>query len=343
MAGLKYHAYRTAFEILSLSGVSPLIRRFSQCCGVIFTLHRVLPEPPAQFSPNAILQITPEFLDAVIAGVRQIGMEIVTLDEGLRRLRSPIEERLFVVLTFDDGYRDNLEHALPVLERHDAPFTIYIPTAYIDGAGRVWWQALEDIIRTHSSIEADTGGGAGRIATDTIKAKHAAYDRLYARMRALREPDREHMMSDLALQAGYDLDAQCRDLIMGWDELRDLSRNPLCTVGAHTVHHYELAKLSETDAREEITGSIDRLESELGERPRHLSYPIGGRASAGAREYELALQAGVASAVTTLPGGLYPHSTSEITALPRISLNGLFQERRFVDVFATGAIFSIAR
>ena len=71
-----------------------------------------------------------------------------------------------------------------------------------------------------------------------------------------------------------------------------------------------------------------------------MSYPIGDPSAAGEREFKMAAELGFASAVTTRPGGLYAADRRRLTALPRISLNGLFQERRFIDVFSTGAIFS---
>ncbi|UXN73105.1 polysaccharide deacetylase family protein [Devosia sp. A8/3-2] len=70
---------------------------------------------------------------------------------------------------------------------------------------------------------------------------------------------------------------------MDWQELRTLADDPLCTIGAHTVHHYELAKLDADQARAEMQQSADVLQAQFGQRPSHISYPIGGPASAGQR------------------------------------------------------------
>jgi len=85
------------------------------------------------------------------------------------------------------------------------------------------------------------------------------------------------------------------------------------------------------------------LEAQLGKRPAHLSYPIGRGASAGPREYQIAQDLGFRSAVTTIPGGLYASTRETLTALPRVSLNGLFQARRYMDVFATPALLGRGR
>jgi peptidoglycan/xylan/chitin deacetylase (PgdA/CDA1 family) len=83
------------------------------------------------------------------------------------------------------------------------------------------------------------------------------------------------------------------------------------------------------------------IEAQFGKCPIHLSYPIGGTSSATLREYQLAKDLGLRSAVTTIPGGLYRKDRTALHALPRISLNGNFQHRRYMDVFATPTVFTM--
>jgi peptidoglycan/xylan/chitin deacetylase (PgdA/CDA1 family) len=336
----RYAAIRAMFEALWLSRLPGLIRALSSSRGVIFTLHRVLPEEPADFSPNAILQVRPDFLEYVIERVRDLDIDIVGLDEALERLAAPTAGRRFVVLTFDDAYKDNLRHALPVLRRQGAPFTLYVPTALVDGVGELWWQAIEDIISRQEAIAMASGGETDYVDTSTTARKNETFDALYWQMRKMPEADRVKLVRSFATAYGYDLDRQCRDLIMDWHEWRLFAGDPLCTLGAHTVHHYELAKLPVEQARNEMAQSADILLAQFGQRPAHFSYPLGGPLSAGRREFDLAREIGFKSAVTTRPGGLYAHHATAPHALPRVSLNGYFQSRRYVDVFATGAIFS---
>jgi peptidoglycan/xylan/chitin deacetylase (PgdA/CDA1 family) len=341
MASFKYLALRSAFEVLWASQLPRLIRRLSKCRGVIFTLHRVLPEDPADFAPNAILQVKPAFLEFTIVRLRELGLDIVDLSEALRRVESPEPARPFAVFTFDDAYRDNLRYALPVLRRQQCPFTLYVPTALVDGVGEVWWQALEDIIAAQTAIAVTYLGETDYLPTGTLTEKQQAFDSVYWRMRAMPEPDRVSLIRELAGQYGFDLDAHCRELIMDWAELRTFAAEQLCTLGAHTVHHYELAKLDADTARNEIEQSMRVMHAQFGVTPIHLSYPVGGPASAGPRDFEIAKSLGLRSAVTTRPGGLYHHHQHGLHALPRVSLNGRFQKRRYIDVFATGALFSM--
>ena len=341
MAALRYAAIRGMFEVLAASRLTALIRALSSARGIIFTLHRVLPDEPADFSPNAILQIRPEFLDYAIRRVRALGIDIVDLDEALRRVEADFHVKKFAVFTFDDAYRDNLKYALPILRRHQCPFTLYVPTALVDGVGEIWWQALEDIIGSQQAIAVEIDGETDYVPTATLGEKRAAYDMVYGKMREMPEPARVALIRDLAQKYKYDLAAQCRSLVMDWPELRGFAGDQLCTIGAHTVHHYELAKLPAEQARSEIEMSLKVLEAQFGRRPVHLSYPIGGPASAGVREYKMAADLGLRSAVTTIPGGLYRRNRNSLTSLPRVSLNGLYQARRYMDVFATPAVFTM--
>src|SRR3569833_4300444 len=299
MAGLRYAAIRGTFEALALSHITSLIRALSSARGIIFTLHRVLPDDPADFSPNSILQVKPEVLDYAIRRVRALGFDIVDLDAALRRVEADFHVRRFAVFTFDDAYRDNLKYALPILRRQQCPLTLYVPTALVDGVGEIWWQALEDIITVQRAIAAEIAGETEIVPTETHAEKQEAYDALYLKMRTMPEPERVRLIRDLAAKFDYDLNAQCRALIMDWPELRGFAADQLCTIGARTVRHYELAKHPAEQARREIEMSQKVLEAQFGRRPMHLSYPIGGTESAGPREYEIAQDLGLRSAVTT--------------------------------------------
>lgn len=343
MRGFRNAAVRGLFELLSASPLTSLVRALSSARGVIFALHRVLPDDPADFSPNAVLQVKPEFLDYAIRRVRTLGFDIVDLDEAIRRIEADFQVKRFVVFSFDGAYRDNLKYALPILRRHQAPFTLYVPTALVDGVGEIWGQALEDIIAGRDAIAVEGEGETEIVPSAGRGEKQAAYDHVYAKMRAMSEPARVALIRDLARKYDYDLEAQCRALIMDWAELRSFAADQLCTIGAQTVHNYELAKLPAEQARTEVEMSLKVLEAQFGRRPLHLSYPIGGPHSAGPREYALARDLGLRSAVTTIPGGLYRKNRNALTALPRVSLSGLYQARRYVDVFVTPSVFTLLR
>jgi peptidoglycan/xylan/chitin deacetylase (PgdA/CDA1 family) len=125
---------------------------------------------------------------------------------------------------------------------------------------------------------------------------------------------------------------------MSWEEIVQLAADPLVTIGAHTVNHPILKKLpNDAAVRAEIEMSRSVLEAALGQRPRHLAYPVGDATSAGPREFRIAAELGFKTAVTTRPGVLFQEHRDHLTALPRISVNGEFQRQRYLKVLMSGA------
>src|SRR5690606_2828824 len=110
--------------------------------------------------------------------LRAEGIEVVTLDEMCRRLATGDRSRRFACLTFDDGYRDNRDVALPVLREFGAPFTVYVTTDFAEGRGRLWWVALERLIAGRDRVTVTLDGIAQHFDTSTLAGKNAAFARL---------------------------------------------------------------------------------------------------------------------------------------------------------------------
>ena len=141
--------------------------------------------------------------------------------------------------------------------------------------------------------------------------------------------------------AGIDPRAACRDLVMNWGEVRRAASDPLVTFGAHSMSHASLAKCSTDQARWEIAASIEHIEHQLGRDCRHFAYPYGDPASAGPREFAIARDLGLATAVTTGKGLIGHDVRNSLTSLPRLSLNGDFQDARLFQALLSGAPFKM--
>ncbi len=338
MAGKKKAVLRTALETLYFTGAHRMLRPLIGGVGTILTLHHVRPPRADAFQPNRLLEVSPQFLDDVLAGLRRADTDIVTLDEMHRRLTECDFRRRFVCLTFDDGYRDNLQHALPILRKHAAPFTLYLPTSFPDRAGELWWLTLEAVIAKRSRVALTMDGEDRRYDCDSVEAKYELYEHIYWWLRSLESEDElRQVVRDLASRYGVDDAAFCRDLCMTWPEIGEIADDPLATIGAHTVNHVMLRKAGDEAVRNEMRQSAAVIEAALGERPAHFSYPVGDRTSAGPREFAIAAELGFRTAVTTRPGVLFPEHAAHLTALPRISLNGEYQQRRYAEVLMSGA------
>jgi peptidoglycan/xylan/chitin deacetylase (PgdA/CDA1 family) len=334
---------KAAMAGLYHSGAHRLLAPYTEGVGLIFTLHQVRPKADAArpFAPNRILEVTPDFLEAVLDQVRDAGLDVITLDEAAARLAAGQGKR-FVCFTFDDGYRDNFQYAYPMFKARRLPFTLYVPTNYPEGNGELWWLALEQaVLEARDEIAVIRDGERWRLPTKTIADKEKSFEEIYWWLRALDEDAQRSAIRALAEAAQIDLAAQCRALIMTWDELRTMAADPLVTIGAHTKDHFALAKLSETDAMDQMVGSADRIEQELGFRPAHFAYPYGDPGSAGPRDFALAREAGFRTAVTTRKGMLFPGHADHLTALPRVSLNGDYQSLTYTALYLSGAPFAL--
>jgi peptidoglycan/xylan/chitin deacetylase (PgdA/CDA1 family) len=335
-------AFETVMR-LGLEGVhrlrlDGLARRMLPCGGVIFALHRVQPASAKSFAPNRLLEVTPEFLEETIKTVRASGFDIISLDTALHRLASAVE-RPFACFTFDDAYKDNKDYAAPILIKHGVPFTIYVPEHFADGTGQLWWVELELAVAACSTLAVPEVFQHEKLACATGAEKTEAYRRIYWRLRQMDEVAARAIVRRLCLHAGVDVSRLCSELIMSWDELRELGKNPHVTFGAHTIGHYAVAKLHPAQALHEMAASKARIEAELGRECRHFCYPYGDAESAGDRDFLLAQKAGFASAVTMRKGLIGTSQTANLMALPRCSLNGNYQDQRYVTALLSGLPF----
>ncbi|NNM72261.1 polysaccharide deacetylase family protein [Enterovirga aerilata] len=333
--GLKHRVIGAGFRAIAAVRADRWLAPMARGCGVILTFHHVRPAREDAFQPNALLSITPEHLDLTLRLVRDSGFEIVSLDDVPERLRAGREAQPFCALTFDDGYRDNREHALPVLRRHGAPWTLFVTSDYASGHGRLWWLELEEVVRRRPSLMLD-----GReLPARGPEEKQAAFAHAYAVLRAGPEQVLRDTIAAWCAESGVDMTELVRRECMGWDELAELARQPGVAIGAHTLSHPMLAKHDAGRAWLEIEGGRAAIAEKLGAEPRHLSYPVGDPGSAGPREFELAARAGYATAVTTRPGHVFPEHAAHLTALPRVSVNGLHQSEAAVRALLSGVPF----
>mgnify|MGYP000933826638 CR=1 FL=1 len=340
----KILAMQAVLSGLHASGLARRLAPRTRGRGVIFTLHSVDPARPRAFDPNGILRVTPDFLEQAIKVALEEGYEIVSLDEAACRLQAPpvAGERPFACFTFDDGYRDNRDFAYPIFKRYGVPMAIYVPSAYLDGDGDLWWLVLEEAVKRASRIEVEIAGAAYAFVTQTAAEKTVAFHKVYWALRRLPEREMRAKVQEIAAAAGFDAAGLCRDLVMSWDEVRALAQDPLVTIAAHTVNHLAIAKLPADEARREIAESVRRVKEELGQPCRHFSFPYGDATSAGARDFEIARSLGLVTAVTTHKDVIQA-GDHDLCGLPRVSLNGNFQKSRYVRVFLSGAPFALVR
>jgi peptidoglycan/xylan/chitin deacetylase (PgdA/CDA1 family) len=193
-------------------------------------------------------------------------------------------QKLTVALTFDDGLRNNLTHALPVLEAHRVPATFFITGAARNGL-RILWGDLLDLSERHTTKLLQVDGrtwrpnaagryalnGTGPLLRDHIKAagawgpKQALYDQLGELVDGALSADRTYW--ELKNDA----------------DLRKLAQHPLCTLGSHGWWHNDMGRIPATEVREELQRSVAYLSDICGKAPASLAWPSGSWSPEGVR------------------------------------------------------------
>lgn len=326
---------KASFELIQRSGAAKALAPYWGGQGVIFCLHHVTPGGGLQtgFAPNSNLEITPEFLDNLISYVKSRGYELISLEHAVERVsQNEKSENRFAVFTLDDGYKDNAKFAQPVFQKHKCPFTVYVTPRIAEGTCELWWRGLEAVIAKAPKVEFANKS----ISTETVDQKQLAWNAFAPTLQAMPEYEQRNTVKELAQQYGVDLNLLCREAAMDWKEIRELAKDPLATIGAHTLNHYNLLKLSADDARHEIVESGKRIEHELQKSVKHFAYPYGNKDAAGPREFELAEAAGYHSAVVTRLGTVLTEHAQHLYALPRIMISGRYQNLRYIEALISG-------
>jgi peptidoglycan/xylan/chitin deacetylase (PgdA/CDA1 family) len=337
MARLKRAVARAGFETLFFSGMHHLLRPLFGGVGAILSIHHVRPRAKAAFAPNRQLDVSPRLLDTLLARFRDWKIDIVSLDEMHRRLIERDFARRFVCFTLDGAYDDHKEWAWPIFKKHEAPFALFVPTSFPDRRGELWWLALESVVAKTDQILMLINAREERILCRGVAEKERIYHELYHYLRR-RETDEEIRVAvrDLCARYHVDMPELCHRYCMNWDDVAAIARDPLATIGAHSVNFPVLPKTSEAKALSEIRMSRAVIEGALGKAPAHLAYPFGDRNAAGEREFRMAAELGFKTALTARPGLLHPSDADQLMSLPRITMQAHYRPRH-LRVMLSGA------
>ncbi|MBX8799547.1 polysaccharide deacetylase family protein [Ochrobactrum sp. MR28] len=338
---LRYSAIRMGLEAISLLRLDKLLPSAAQN-GLIFTLHHVRPNTSQQkFAPNAILSVTPEFLEEAIQQVLKAGMLPVHVHDLPELLRNNPENKRYVCFTLDDGYRNNADYASPIFRRYNIPYTIYITSGFAERSHILWWEVVEQLLRQQENLTFDFGAGEMNLPLRTTLQKQAAFARFAQYVDVRPEDDAVHQIAKLALSYGLDPLRITRELTMDLAALRALQKRDgaLVHFGAHSVSHINLSRIDDQRIRQEIEVSADWLKTSLAEAPLSFAYPYGWKTAVSKNTFSQAYDSGFSIAVTTQPAMLKPAVLSHPQSLPRVSLNGYYQKKRYIKALISGIPF----
>jgi len=311
---IKQVALHKALAYSHWSGFDRLVNMRFGGLGTILMFHSVVTDVRQHLGQS--IHVQQDVLRAMLEHLRATGWDIVSLDEGMQRLSIP-QSRRFIVLTFDDGYRNNLTHALPVLAEIGAPFTVYINSKMISGEGDVWWLGLRNLILAEDKLDIKPMGVTFK--TSNYQEKNRALllitDWIHKDVEK-NSSDLKKVFSDYKI----DLMSLAREEMLNFEELKQLSQNELVTIGGHAETHKPLNSLSESNVYSEMIKNKKMLESTIQRPIKHFAYPFGEINTAGMREARIAESIGFESAVTTQIGNLFSEHAVFPFLLPRLTV-----------------------
>lgn len=225
---------------------------------------------------------------------------VLTVEDLVERVRRGAAPRNALALTFDDGYRDSLTHAAPILAQRGLPATIFLATGYIGTPEMPWFDRVALAFKLARRAEITLPGGPP-LPLETEGDRLAALERALDWLKSLPEAERrsatERLLTDLRPRV---LDRPKR-VMLTWEEV-DALRGLGFSVGAHTVTHPILSRVTPERARAEIEGSKSAIERALGVPVRAFAYPNGGPRDYTDTTVRLVQQCGFRCAVTTRRG-----------------------------------------
>lgn len=305
---------------------------------LVLTHHRVgsaagLPWDPAVWSADA------EQLERQLRTLAR-ATEVIGPGELAAAMRAGRGRR--VLITFDDGYRDNYEVALPLLRRHHLTATFFLASGFLDSPRAPWWDEIAWMVRhAETGVRATAEGGVPRPIAGTSRldtgAPRSDAAALIARYKTLPdEAEGERFLAQLAdtLGSGRCPAQEAQRQWMTWEMARELLAAGM-SVGGHTVTHPVLASLSPERQREEIEGGARRLREELGVAMRWFAYPVGARDSFTSVTQQLLRECGVELAFSFY-GGFATPSRFDALDVPRVHCDTALAPRLLAQRWGVG-------
>ena len=302
--------------------------------------------------------VSPDHFHDHLEVIRNYGTAI-PLQEAVKRIRSGRFPRRRIVVTFDDGYVDNLFNAKPILEKFSIPATVFVATGYIGGQREFWWDALDRIFLQPNSLPGELSLSVSGTRYDWNLTNNAVYTKeeadrdrqwkasekppserqrvfrsIWELLHPLTERERRRSIDDLLTWARMDPTSRSAHRAMTPEEVRELGHGGLIEIGAHSVTHSSLGSLSSDEQRYEVRQSKVMLEEILGRPVNTFAYPYGAPRDFNGGTIAAVKEAGFEGACTT--ARTYVSPQVDLFQLPRIYVpdwNGEQFDRFLFDWF----------
>jgi len=257
----------------------------------VLLFHRVLPHP----DPLLPSEVDQARFAQMIGWVKEQFTVLEPEDACARMVTGTLPARA-AIITFDDGYRDNFDIALPILQRLKAPAAFFIATGFLDGSAMFNDCVIEAIRRTERDHVALPDVGLERVPLGSVAERRAAVDTVIGAVKYLEFDERAAVVERLLADCGV---RRPTDVMMDPEQIRGLRRAGMA-IGGHTRTHPILNRVAPERARDEIVGCRTDLSAVLDHSPTMFAYPNGRPdADYGTAHVDMVRAAGFAFAFST--------------------------------------------
>jgi peptidoglycan/xylan/chitin deacetylase (PgdA/CDA1 family) len=222
---------------------------------------------------------------------------VLPVEELVDRMAAGTAPRNAAAITFDDGYRDTLTHAAPILASYGVPATVFLATGFIGTAEVPWYDRLATAFKLSPRASVTTPSGQ-ELQLETLDVRLTALSRVQAHLKTLPEDQFRRSFQRILENLQSEERQSTKNTMLNWDDVLAL-RGLGFRIGAHTVTHPILSRVSAERARAEILGSREMIQGACGAAPRAFAYPNGGPADYTAAVVDIVRGAGFSCAVTT--------------------------------------------
>lgn len=239
----------------------------------VFLFHRISPHIDPVWPP-----ITPEHFEKIITYLKE-NFEIVPLEQNILGNYKPISSRKLCAITFDDGYKDFVEYAMPIIKKQNVPASMYVITDCVNKSLPPWTFIFNHLLLNTkiSSLEIDSlqmPENLRKITWNTPRKKVAYINYIAHMLKKISDEERENVMQQIRSQIN-DADSFPKGLMMNWDDIRCI-KNEGIEIGSHSANHPILSKELDLESiRHELKISGEEIEKEIGKFPLAISYPFG--------------------------------------------------------------------
>ncbi|MEW6209045.1 MAG: polysaccharide deacetylase family protein [Acidobacteriota bacterium] len=296
---------------------SPALRRSKGLR--ILAYHRILDDDPRSFAfDEALISARRDTFREQMKFVRR-NFDVISF-EDLRRCEMEGREwpRRALIITFDDGYRDNYTHAFPIMKEFHLPATVFLTTGYIGSEHLFWWDRVAYLIK-HTSRRSVTlvELSAAPFDLSSPRARRVAIDRVLWWLKQVSEETRSRFLDALAAEMEVELpEGIGRGMHLSWDEIEEMARSEI-QFGSHTITHPILSHVGESQLQREISLSKQTIEQHLGRAVVAFAYPAGRRTRFNDNVQSIVARCGYSYAVSYEEGAAVEGACDRF-ALPRI-------------------------